>query len=1159
MPETLEGPRRFGDFLLVGEIARGANGIVWYARHLSEERACAVKLLIGGSDASETDRSRFQIEAAAASSLNHPAIVRVYGAGEVKGQPYIAMELLPGETLADRTAFAPPSARQAAEWIHRLAEGLDHAHSRGILHRDIKPGNILLAEDGSIKLGDFGSARMLSKANNLTQTFGVVGTPMYLAPEIARFGTSATTTASDLFSLGAVFSELLTGQPPRRGTDNLEILTEIQESAISPPSRIRPDIPIDLDVICHRCITEEPSSRLSSARELADELGRYLRGEAIRSRPMSRLEWLGGWAGRHRLTASIAAMAMLAVLVGCVVTGWQWRRARTADRLLVNRLLLGPMSGAEEQARDGASVSALEAMASLLKQHPDHDPIRQRLAHWLSLPDFCPEPLHVWRHETGVRRVGYSGDGRFVWAALDDGRVVVHIASAANGPPAMAFGVRDVGAEALFAVNAEATRLVTWQRDRRLVSWKVSTAQSRDPEVDWEIPGVQAAVLSRNQSFWAVITKNRELWTGSIRSIEPPKRWEGASVGVTNGLISVSDDGFTVSTSPDARTILILRHPSSTSSIGVVTTIEPAAKEELLALHLAPHGDKLLTEVGGWFRFWAQESNRWVELERMRCWNGSRIAWNGDGRTVVTAANWRGFAEWNVGHRLSSPYSIELNNCYVAMALPVQGEGFAVATKAGCILQRRTYEGAVTSGAFHGAEVRHLAYSPDGSRILAAYADGVVVESRAVRGSSGNPVRRITKYRMNATRPDPTGSVILSSRAKTLAWNPSIPNQFTNVHPSASIPNPVVHSMVAGQFLSVGSDAHQVQCWGSPGDGLAGVAWVSPEPILNLWVQPDGPHVLAAGDSTLWIRRWNGKEWLAEGSWPLPGIVRAIFRHGYAEACLLDSRGHAYSWSSNLRLDPVRPIDSPAPLASVEFTPDSQRAIWIFRGQEACLSRWGRPIIEGQKFLLEEGIAAHAVSDGYLALASERGVKVWDLRRPDSPVILTGPFRPIHSIAVSSERRLVAIHSGNEWLRFHDIITGERLGWVYNLGRRQRLGGAWAVAFSGEGSHLWGWTTNGGVFSLPLPPIVPSERQWTRVLVDLAEHAAEDPVVTSAAGPASRARLERLKLARSDRIWFPQWDRFIFPDQRVEGATLGKRSATEEKMKNDETPEVESR
>jgi serine/threonine protein kinase len=306
--------RYVGDYELLEEIARGGMGIVWRAKQISLNRTVAVKTIRAGALATDDDVQRFLREAEAAANLQHPNIVAIHEVGEHHGQYYFSMDYIAGRDLAAIRRDGPMPPQQIAALMKTIAETIHFAHQRGTLHRDLKPQNILIDESGEPRITDFGLAKLTGEDSRLTQTGVVMGSPSYMPPEQAAGNLAEIGPHSDVYSLGAILYELLTGRPPFQGATPMATLRAVMDSEPTAPHKLNADGPPDLETICLKCLEKSPNQRYHSARELADDLSRYLRREPILAKRASMLRRASNWFSRHPgALATIAAVAMLAL------------------------------------------------------------------------------------------------------------------------------------------------------------------------------------------------------------------------------------------------------------------------------------------------------------------------------------------------------------------------------------------------------------------------------------------------------------------------------------------------------------------------------------------------------------------------------------------------------------------------------------------------------------------------------------------------------------------------------------------------------------------------------------------------------------------------------------------------------------------------------
>jgi serine/threonine-protein kinase len=304
-------PARLGQYELLELLGRGGMGVVYKARQVPLNRVVAVKLAVGGPVPGTEAFARFQVECEAIARLQHDNIVRVYECGEHDGRPYFSMDYVEGGSLAQKLSRAPLPEREAATLVQTLARAVHFAHRHQIIHRDLKPANVLIGPEGAVKLTDFGLAKLMDAEEGQTQTDGVMGTASYMAPEQARGDSRQIGPLADVYGLGAILYEALTGRPPFKADTRAETLEQVRSQDPLPPSRLRPRMSRDLEAVCLKCLAKDPNQRYSSAEALADDLARWLRGEPTKARPRC-------WPARIYCTARKHPVGvLLGVLILC--------------------------------------------------------------------------------------------------------------------------------------------------------------------------------------------------------------------------------------------------------------------------------------------------------------------------------------------------------------------------------------------------------------------------------------------------------------------------------------------------------------------------------------------------------------------------------------------------------------------------------------------------------------------------------------------------------------------------------------------------------------------------------------------------------------------------------------------------------------------------
>jgi len=331
-PDASRLPRPFGQYELLEEIGRGGMGVVYRARQAALDREVAVKMILGAHLASPEHVRRFQAEAKAAARLRHSHIVHIHEVGQLNGQDFFAMEYIEGESLAERLARGPLEPGEAVRLLGAVARAVDHLHSQEIVHRDLKPSNILIDADGEPYVTDFGLAKIRQPDSQRTATGVIAGTPSYMAPEQAAGRSGEVGPAADVYSLGAILYEMLTGGPPFQHENPLDTLMDVLGREPALPRQRNPKVPRGLELICLKCLAKSPGDRYATAAALADDLERFARGEALEVQPPNAGQKLWSWARRQPALAARAlgfgvfyGVAVVNYLRGEIDWGYYWR------------------------------------------------------------------------------------------------------------------------------------------------------------------------------------------------------------------------------------------------------------------------------------------------------------------------------------------------------------------------------------------------------------------------------------------------------------------------------------------------------------------------------------------------------------------------------------------------------------------------------------------------------------------------------------------------------------------------------------------------------------------------------------------------------------------------------------------------------------------
>jgi WD40 repeat protein len=483
-----------GDYQLLEELGQGGMGRVYKAWQRRLSRIVALKVIRPGVPTTEADRLRFRTEADAAARLDHPNIVPVYEVGEHDGVPYIASRYVEGGPLSRHLERFADDRRAAAGLLAGLARAVHHAHQRGVLHRDLKPGNILLerrAGDAEVlvpHIADFGLARLLDQDSGLTQTGELVGTPSYMAPEQAAGGSEAITTATDVYGLGAILYVLLMGRPPFAGRTTLETLQQVKGCEPESPRRLNPKVDRDLETICLTCLAKDPRRRYVSAQALAEDLESWLGHRPIAARPAGARERLAKWVRRHPATAAFAGLCALIILGALAGSLWHvhvlGEALTDSDRLrqegLAREAHLRDLVYVADMrlAKEAWDTGDLPHLAVLLdRQRPAEHESDRRGFEWYWLKWCLGIQVGTLKaHDGGLLCAAVSPDDRFLVTGDRKGAVKVWDL-ASRRPVCILPGHKDEVQQAVFSCDGRT--LATCSKDKTIRLWDVATWSQR--------------------------------------------------------------------------------------------------------------------------------------------------------------------------------------------------------------------------------------------------------------------------------------------------------------------------------------------------------------------------------------------------------------------------------------------------------------------------------------------------------------------------------------------------------------------------------------------------------------------------------------------------------------------------------------------------------
>ncbi len=763
---------------ILGELGRGSMGVVYKARDRKLKRLVALKMILAGGHAGPAELARFRTEAEALARLRHPGIVQIYEVGEAEGRPYLSLEFCEGGSLRDWLDGTPLPPAQAADLVRTLALAMEAAHQAGVVHRDLKPANVLVGqaihpgssedvrlesltyrgvrlESLTCRITDFGLARWLDEGEStdaqragMTRSGAVLGTPSYMAPEQAGGATPAGA-AADVWALGAILYELLTGRPPFRGTTSLETLEQVRSQEPVPPTRLQPHVPRDLENICLLCLRKEPGQRYASARHLADDLGRFLRGEPVLARPVSAVQRLVKWVRRRPAVAGLLAALVLALLGGLGGMTGLWlhaegqrdraeaarsdaeeqgdiarealaeveRQRRSAERArdqLAEQVVHLHVANGVRLLDEGDNFAAALWFADALSRqsgNPERAALqRQRIRAALQS---APRLVQAWFHEDKVHHAAFSPDGAHVATAGGDGIVRLWEVGTGRAVRALKHG----GGVNYLEYNRDGSRLVTSSTDRFARVWDTTTgrhvAELRHDEL------VLHATLAPDGRHLATVCWDRaariwDLATGKL--VGSPLRQKGHFLWRAR----FSADGRRLLTTSLTGGDAQLWEPATGRLVGKLANLFGAR-----AATFSPDGKRVLVAGNdGVARFWDAVTGQALPLTLRHSLPLTSAAFSPDGRRVVTAGSDGTARVWDAasGAALSPPLP-HTSEVEKAGFSPDGQRVLTVSADRTVRLWDAATGQPVTPLLRHGDKVQHAAFSPDGRLVLTACHD----------------------------------------------------------------------------------------------------------------------------------------------------------------------------------------------------------------------------------------------------------------------------------------------------------------------------------------------------------------------------------------------------------------------------------------------------
>jgi eukaryotic-like serine/threonine-protein kinase len=1076
--------RIFGDYELIEEIARGGMGVIYRARQRSVDRTVAIKMIRGDALQSSSARMRFQVEAGAIASLEHPHIVSLFESGEHEEQLFYSMRFVSGGTFLDRLRATDFQTHDHVRLLSKVARAVQYAHTNGVLHRDLKPSNILIDEKGEPQLVDFGLAKMTEQDLDLTRTETVMGSPNYMAPEQASQAESVTT-AADVYSLGAILYEILCGRPPFQAETALETMRRVVDEDPTPPNRVRPTNR-DLEVVCLKCLEKKSGNRYRSAAALADELDRWLDGEPVRARPISAPVRLTRWAQRQpALAGALAATGILLVSVA-VISTTAYLRGQEANRLIgiekdrtARQLYLAQLRETDDLFEKGNTSDAMALISKLGRDWPQDEVLWRRMANVLqyqSIPRLEAPYIHLGKGQI----LDWAPSGEAMLQVVTEAGAILHLDQSQGTVSKVVYQsdlpveLADISSGSLDValVYQDGTlKVIPSMENRRELSL---ASDSQVTHLAISSDGTRVATVEdwRNLVFRDTRTGNRVgrqiFLPNAVAVIEFGDRGHSLAVGLSQGggllcdgmsgeLLRHFEDAHhsyhDVEVSADQRVIAFASPggPIAVWDLNSGQRLDHGQFHHLTranGIRLSPNGRRAVSfDASGKAKIWKLDSMEpGPELSHIDY--VSHAAFSSDGKKVVTASHDRMVRVWDVetGRALTSA---------MAHSSGLQRVSFGESDETVCAL---CYDGTVWKWQVSGAPLSPVKTRGGDYSQSAAFAPGSGIVGVGVRAESG-------QWRLDLIRPDTgvveltvpvqdtVGMLTMDPSSRRLAYRLGDTVEVREVATGERVCDPIEFP-----FGGIGELA-----FSSQGDRLAVASVWTPAKIISL--DESGPSVIELGVQNLRMIRFSPDgEFVATSS--DEGVCQLWDAGTGEEVGEIAQNGSARAFSSDGRF-----------VAIVQ----GERAYLVDREINHWLQGQIQHDSQIQEFVFSQ-------DDRWVATASrDETVQVWEVDSEQIRFVTRlWHHSAVNAVQFDPQGRFLATGTEDAKVRLWDLKTGHPITeWLHHDGAIREIffdpGGGWFCVVTGTGStSTW-----------PIRNPLQSDMPW---LPDLLEYLARHQV-----------------------------------------------------------------
>ncbi len=869
-------------YKILRELGKGGMGVVYLARQIGLDREVALKMALANGRDDLEHLVRFQREAEACACLHHPNIVEIYEIGEAQGHPYFSLELVEGSNLSQKINGGPLPTREAARITEDLSRAMQYAHDKGVIHRDLKPSNVLLTSEGVPKVADFGLAKLLAKDSDQTQSGTILGSPCYMSPEQASGEGRDVGPAGDIYSLGAILYELLTGTPPFRASTPLETLRKLLNEEPTRPSRLNPKVPQDLETICLKCLEKSPQKRYPSAGALADDLERFLNFESVLARPVTAPERLWRWCKRKTSLAIAVSLALIALMATIVLSvsfavsqyraaqkiGEALREIQSRQREVDQTAARLAYEHGQRLCKQGDVGQGMLWLVRGMKSARDARDRSLERAFRLNISAWQPRLHRIrvrWEHPGAIHAVAISPDGRVVATAGDD--FAVQLCDVSNGAPVGPLLHHESRVTSL-AFHPDGRTLFTGCDDKIARFWNLETFQQVGPTFQHD-DTVYAVAFSPD---------GKTVLTGSFD--KTAQVWNATSGARVGKQIRHEGQITSVAFSPDSKAVMTGSW-DKTARIWDAATGEPIGSplvhiDWVSSVAFSPDGTTVLTGCyDRTARIWDRASGRPKGAPFVHQHCVGAVVFSPDGTKILTGCQ-DGIARlWDVA--TGEPIGTNLRHQHTVSAVAFTPDGKSVIT-GGFDRTALIWDIAESSGfsIHHEGFIRAVIFRPDGQAILSASFDHT---ARLWDASTGAPIGEPMTHGdiVQAIAFSPNGKTILTgSRDHTARlWD-----TLTGKHLKLQHSGPVLSVAFSpdGDTVLTGSNDMTAQLWESVTGKPIGPPLKHTKEVVAVAFSPDGQFALT-GSLDRTARLWDASTGQSIGQ-PLEhdgGVLAACF------------------------------------------------------------------------------------------------------------------------------------------------------------------------------------------------------------------------------------------------------------------------------------------